>query len=123
MLLVDHAYCNVFSPLPPVSVAVIVVFIVAFPLVGFAYEPPFGLSVTVGSVLSILVICLLAVITFPALSVAVANTYPFALTVKLVVGAVAEFADVCAFANVVPYPAFLVLDVVTSGYVIVAVIF
>ena len=73
--------------------------------------------------MSILVICLLAVITFPALSVAVANTYPFALTVKLVVGAVAEFADVCAFANVVPYPAFLVFDVVTSGYVIVAVIF
>ena len=26
---VDHAYCNVFSPLPPVSDAVSVVFIVA----------------------------------------------------------------------------------------------
>ena len=122
VLLVDHAYSNVFSPLPPVSLAVIFVFIVAFPLVGFAYEPPFGLSVTVGSVLSIFVICLLDVTTFPALSVAVANTYPFALTVTLVVGAVVEFDAVCAFANVVPYPAFLVLFVVTSGYVIVAVI-
>ena len=73
--------------------------------------------------MSILVICLLAVITFPALSVAVANTYPFALTVTLVVGAVAEVDAVCAFANVVPYPAFLVLLVVTSGYAIVAVTF
>ena len=35
VLLVDHAYCNVFSPLPPVSCAIIVVFIVAFPVVGF----------------------------------------------------------------------------------------
>ena len=73
--------------------------------------------------MSIFVICLLAVTTFPALSVAVANTYPFALTVTLVVGAVAEFDAVCAFANVVPYPAFLVFDVVTSGYAIVTVMF
>ena len=123
MLLVDQAYCNVFSPLPPASTAVIVVFIVAFPLVGFAYDPPFGLNVTVGAALSIFVICLLAVITFPAESVAVAYTYPFAVTVTLVVGAVAFAEAVCAFANVVPYPAFLVLAVVISGYVIVAVIF
>jgi hypothetical protein len=79
--------------------------------------------VIVGASLSILAICLLAVITFPAESVAVAYTYPFAVTVTLVVGAVAFAEAVCAFANVVPYPAFLVLDVVTSGYVIVAVMF
>ena len=73
--------------------------------------------------MSIFVICLLAVITFPAESVAVAYTYPFAVTVTLVVGAVAFAEAVCAFASVVPYPAFLVLDVVTLGYVIVTVIF
>ena len=83
---------------------------------------PVVTDVIVGASLSIFVICLLAVITFPAKSVAVAYIYPFAVTVTFVVGAVAELADVCAFANVVPYPAFLVFDVVTSGYVIVAVI-
>ena len=57
------------------------------------------------------------------MSVAVAYTYPFAVNVTLVVGAVADVAAVCAFASVVPYPAFLVLDVVTLGYVIVTVIF
>ena len=57
------------------------------------------------------------------MSVAVAYTYPFAVNVTLVVGAVADVAAVCAFASVVPYPAFLVLDVVTSGYAIVTVMF
>ena len=70
VLLVDHAYCNVFSPLPPVSAAVIVVFIVAFPLVGFAYEPPFWLNVTVGAVLSCLNTILDTALTFPTLSTA-----------------------------------------------------
>ena len=67
---VDHAYCNVFSPLPPESDAVNFTFIVAFPLVGFANVPPFGLKLTVGAVLSIFVICLDTVTLFPILSVA-----------------------------------------------------
>ena len=82
---------------------------------------PVVTDVIVGPSLSILVICLLAVITFPAESVAVAYIYPFAVTVTFVVGAVAFVAAVCAFASVTPYPAFLVFNVVTSGYVIVAV--
>ena len=67
---VDHAYCNVFSPLPPVSDAVSVVFIVAFPLVGFANVPQFTLNFTVGAVLSIFVTCLDTVTLFPIVSVA-----------------------------------------------------
>ena len=65
---VDHAYCNRFSPLPPVSAAFNPTFNTAFPVVGFVNVPPFGLIVTVGNTLSILVIVTAFFETFPTAS-------------------------------------------------------
>ena len=65
---VAHAYCIVLNPEPPVSLAVNVVFIVAFPVVGIIYVPPFGLIVTVGFVLSIPETATVVIFLFPALS-------------------------------------------------------
>ena len=70
VLLVDHAYSNVFNPLPPVSLAVNVVFIVAIePADGAAYDPPFGLIVTCGSVKSAFIFVDTILDLFPALSI------------------------------------------------------
>ena len=95
---VDHAYCKVFNPDPPVSAAVKIVLIVAFPEVGIVYfVPPFGFKLTVGNVLSIFPTARLAVTLFPAISVASAYTVPLADTVTVV--ALAVLAE--------PTPAFL----------------
>ena len=67
---VDHAYCNVFNPLPPVSAAFNVVFIVASPLVGIVYAPPLGLNDTVGKVISCLYVVTEDSLILPALSIA-----------------------------------------------------
>ena len=97
---VAHAYCIVLNPEPPASLAVNVVFIVAFPVVGIIYVPPFGLIVTVGFVLSIFETCKLAVALFPAESVPSAYTVPFDVTVTVVAFAVLAL----------PTPAFQMLD-------------
>ena len=83
----------------------------------------FVISLITGPVLSILLICLVIVNTFPDTSVAVAYIYPFCDAVTLVAGAVDELAAVFALSNVVPNPAFLVLLTVASGYFTVAITF